>query len=117
MDRNVQLGLGVLGKPEVATREGGVDRNGTLCFNERYSCRVATREGGVDRNNGYIAELHKGERSPPARVAWIETPRPCCKALTAIVATREGGVDRNENLETVVIYLTVATREGGVDRN
>ena len=60
-----------------------------------FSPHVATREGGVDRNNGYIAELHKGERSPPARVAWIETKLAPCTEQEFFVATREGGVDRN----------------------
>ena len=55
--------------------------------------------------------------SPPARVAWIETPGVCAVLSVAAVATREGGVDRNSKLHVGVLTTTVATREGGVDRN
>ena len=34
---------------------------------------VATREGGVDRNMVEAPTITAKERSPPARVAWIET--------------------------------------------
>ena len=37
-------------RAEVATREGGVDRNNTLDYAEVKAGEVATREGGVDRN-------------------------------------------------------------------
>ena len=55
--------------------------------------------------------------SPPARVAWIETPTPPRSCVTAPVATREGGVDRNSRHITPTYKKAVATREGGVDRN
>ena len=81
--------------PNVATREGGVDRN-TACDPARQYVRVvATREGGVDRNQfvgGHGADVRP---SPPARVAWIEMTGLLAKALWPTVATREGGVDRN----------------------
>ena len=74
MDRNFNSSRFVY-KAEVATREGGVDRNttssGVLC----RVYRVATREGGVDRN---------------ALICWA------C-SWTGSVATREGGVDRNHS--------------------
>ena len=34
-------------------------------------------------------------KSPPARVAWIETKKELDSTDYKIVATREGGVDRN----------------------
>ena len=42
----------VYGDPllDVATREGGVDRNINPIFSAQYKSLVATREGGVDRN-------------------------------------------------------------------
>ena len=48
MDRN-QHSVGEQGDVEVASREGGVDRNRS---NAEYvvTGRVASREGGVDRN-------------------------------------------------------------------
>ena len=36
-------------------------------------CIVATREGGVDRNMKLHEFQKESNRSPPARVAWIET--------------------------------------------
>ena len=61
---------------------------------------VATREGGVDRNS--VRELSYGGiwRSPPARVAWIETILEAASTVRNYVATREGGVDRNFRLST-----------------
>ena len=35
---------------EVATREGGVDRNAQQPMGQNFTQQVATREGGVDRN-------------------------------------------------------------------
>ena len=79
---------------------------------------VATREGGVDRNAQRLPAEQPGQKSPPARVAWIEissTPPHC---LPRAVATREGGVDRNRWIApTSTTARRVATREGGVDRN
>ena len=57
----------------VATREGGVDRN-PISSTMRRSPAVATREGGVDRNSDERCTRLIQTRSPPARVAWIETP-------------------------------------------
>ena len=57
-------------------------------------------------------------RSPPARVAWIETLWVLRTVAAALVATREGGVDRNvEYPQELGGGDPVATREGGVDRN
>ena len=42
-----------------------------------------------------------GRRSPPARVAWIETPGGAALWQTLTVATREGGVDRNIAIKVV----------------
>ena len=78
---------------------------------------VATREGGVDRNCAVVATSSTTVLSPPARVAWIETPESVCRLFIVGVATREGGVDRNRNYQAGQPYLRVATREGGVDRN
>ena len=56
-------------------------------------------------------------RSPPARVAWIETTSIEIESGVISVATREGGVDRNIILDPMRSSFGVATREGGVDRN
>ena len=40
--------------------------------NERTQ-NVATREGGVDRNINLLIRYGGMTKSPPARVAWIET--------------------------------------------
>ena len=79
----------------VATREGGVDRNPWTDDPILRDGKVATREGGVDRNTVQLRGWGQARRSPPARVAWIETlPFPFC-TIKFGVATREGGVDRN----------------------
>ena len=61
-------------RDSVATREGGVDRNvlGAGVFAKDFI--VATREGGVDRNTKNKDFALERKMSPPARVAWIETP-------------------------------------------
>ena len=70
------LGKGDIGDiPGVATREGGVDRNAGPFFPRARNLAVATREGGVDRNIIGGTMKSKDNRSPPARVAWIETCR------------------------------------------
>ena len=79
---------------------------------------VATREGGVDRNTMKTFCTSCKKPSPPARVAWIETFEKTIIFSVVFVATREGGVDRNIFCPPVdFILLSVATREGGVDRN
>ena len=60
------------GTNNVATREGGVDRNNSFQLT-RSTKKVATREGGVDRNDMHNGDKIVVTRSPPARVAWIET--------------------------------------------
>ena len=73
----------------------------------------------MDRNMYPNQQLSQPVKSPPARVAWIETVNGQ-NAVDCVdgVATREGGVDRNSiftaSLKSSVL---VATREGGVDRN
>ena len=128
-------------KAPVATREGGVDRNIGGLQRSMDVENVATREGGVDRNDysfvlfaflgkspparvAWIetANCRFGKRhilpSPPARVAWIETLAACLKLYVCPVATREGGVDRNmSGAAGTGKSSIVATREGGVDRN
>ena len=84
---------------------------------EKYET-VATREGGVDRNTLACDRGRKDAKSPPARVAWIETTRSIPPLALWCVATREGGVDRNiEPMPLDRQPPIVATREGGVDRN
>ena len=78
---------------------------------------VATREGGVDRNRRQNAMFRLIARSPPARVAWIETNFRHFAPQPNFVATREGGVDRNSPPFASLYTYSVATREGGVDRN
>ena len=78
---------------------------------------VATREGGVDRNYGRLSGKSCREMSPPARVAWIETrlSEPVKSVLPsppARVAWIETQAKQNQYL-----IDQVATREGGVDRN
>ena len=58
---------------KVATREGGVDRNPIAAGVTVAVALVATREGGVDRNSVATLLDRRRNRSPPARVAWIET--------------------------------------------
>ena len=50
-----------------------MDRNIRLRHEDRLACRVATREGGVDRNDALAVLQIDDLKSPPARVAWIET--------------------------------------------
>ena len=73
-----------------------MDRNKLDLDAGTLDANVATREGGVDRNVLLLAYCNRFAESPPARVAWIETRQwhvlACCHAH---VATREGGVDRN----------------------
>ena len=38
-----------------------------------YTIEVATREGGVDRNSRSRSRAARAAAAPPARVAWIET--------------------------------------------
>ena len=57
----------------VATREGGVDRNWNQSGTKTALNGVATREGGVDRNILVHVVRVGVNKSPPARVAWIET--------------------------------------------
>ena len=95
VDRNCLL-LAFVPASLVATREGGVDRNAShgCCLSNTFG--VATREGGVDRNYFVTVEAARQNKSPPARVAWIEISGKRADTLPANeVATREGGVDRN----------------------
>ena len=95
-----------------------MDRNRPNDFGEYQGEVVATREGGVDRNRRRIAIGYGSCKSPPARVAWIETTYRAAAASSGRVATREGGVDRNFCITPLASFLpSVATREGGVDRN
>ena len=72
----------------------------------------------MDRNSEQFENGGGGLKSPPARVAWIETVIISGIYCIATVATREGGVDRNAVVPVMPISVcTVATREGGVDRN
>ena len=72
MDRNMSRAETPVAPLWVATREGGVDRNDTRAPDAPVHL-VATREGGVDRNVIYCDHVSYRKRSPPARVAWIET--------------------------------------------
>ena len=71
----------------------------------------------MDRNLMPLYHLALQHKSPPARVAWIETTSSLLMQAGCRVATREGGVDRNYALGVSVGREAVATREGGVDRN
>ena len=72
----------------------------------------------MDRNLYCELQCYGVTKSPPARVAWIETVRCAVQWRVCVVATREGGVDRNVFMFPAPPYRTVvATREGGVDRN
>ena len=118
MDRNTYAGMRLLVLRDVATREGGVDRNNEVTA-EWHVIAVATREGGVDRNFQPGQRRARFNASPPARVAWIETINfTAIQQVTLSVATREGGVDRNFHVfSRLKCVIVVATREGGVDRN
>ena len=95
VDRNRPPLLGPILPLTVATREGGVDRNNYFLKNDAI-IKVATREGGVDRNSLASTQAKLFGRSPPARVAWIETAISQKWTKRTTVATREGGVDRNQ---------------------
>ena len=71
----------------------------------------------MDRNQGKGHDEKDAYKSPPARVAWIETPIGRPREKSSFVATREGGVDRNWVVVDFMPLSVVATREGGVDRN
>ena len=66
---------------------------------------VATREGGVDRNTDGVSIAGEAGTSPPARVAWIETLKTSRDWAALTVATREGGVDRNNFSHEKVMAL------------
>ena len=72
MDRNAYTLRRLADIVAVATREGGVDRN-AMALSNAVPPVVATREGGVDRNAIPAMPISALTRSPPARVAWIET--------------------------------------------
>ena len=72
-----------------------MDRNVVYAFVNNLFRVVATREGGVDRNAEDGSWTYFKTKSPPARVAWIETLTPESTNILLPVATREGGVDRN----------------------
>ena len=82
----------------VASREGGVDRNRMVRIRLSVCWAVASREGGVDRNQLALSQSHREVRSPPARGAWIATPRIRNVSKSPTVASREGGVDRNTSI-------------------
>ena len=71
----------------------------------------------MDRNVSLEVGFTKIGKSPPARVAWIETKQSENLQERQLVATREGGVDRNLIISAISDPTAVATREGGVDRN
>ena len=75
MDRNI-TSSGTLDKKDVATREGGLDRNGTQTVKPMFEQVVATREGGVDRNGIFGALQTFAERHRPQGVAQIKTTYP-----------------------------------------
>ena len=76
MDRNAPFLYPDTDVKSVATREGGVDRNTATPPIMTHWRLVATREGGVDRNCTKSDSAGVRNQSPPARVAWIETPKP-----------------------------------------
>ena len=71
----------------------------------------------MDRNFECVIIPAVRRKSPPARVAWIETLLNLIIFTCLLVATREGGVDRNSLNRPIGDFAVVATREGGVDRN
>ena len=78
---------------------------------------VATREGGVDRNVIYCVPVSYRKRSPPARVAWIETTRTRCTSSTRTSPPARVAWIETYNYGRFGYTRGVATREGGVDRN
>ena len=118
MDRNKQKLYIWIVLFNVATREGGVDRNKDLTETTAAQLAVATREGGVDRNRGFCRSKCGCLRSPPARVAWIETSS-CLYGKRLLSVSPPARVAWIETLIACSISFSVivATREGGVDRN
>ena len=142
VDRNIHNNTAYVSISPVATREGGVDRNKRDDTKQCTHIMVATREGGVDRNAQTLVSLHIAEKSPPARVAWIETLRQVpasalnAKSPPARVAwietsnrstilsmrgrsppARVAWIETTYSFAHSFLHLFVATREGGVDRN
>ena len=62
----------------------------------------------MDRNQTHAAGHTHRARSPPARVAWIETGTIMGGRGTMTVATREGGVDRNIMVDDPDIALNAS---------
>ena len=94
VDRNI-YGSAPADPEGVATHEGGVDRNALLSGKDIAKTAVATHEGGVDRNEDINKVRNLKQASPPTRVAWIETFFGLVVNVSSNVATHEGGVDRN----------------------
>ena len=95
-----------------------MDRNGIIAaalalgYKRSPPARVAWIE------TGRLTRTNRCGQSPPARVAWIETGCAARQCTAHHVATREGGVDRNAKVDDTLSGVPgVATREGGVDRN
>ena len=107
----------------VASREGGVDRNvkPTGVLPDRGK-KVASREGGVDRNpeDPRPHVRRSGRRLPRGGVDRNTCTVTRCRGCRGQgVASREGGVDRNPQVSGMASRTPqrVASREGGVDRN
>ena len=73
VDRNMIENPPTFNISSVATHEGGVDRNDKWEAAYVSNDTVATHEGGVDRNTAMTTTTPTTPRSPPTRVAWIET--------------------------------------------
>ena len=73
MDRNIDMCVSSMLDKDVATREGGVDRNkreNELC--DKHAGSPPARVAWIETHR-FRQELHVLRKSPPARVAWIET--------------------------------------------
>ena len=100
----------------VATHTGGVDRNRSV--REYYRVQdVATHTGGVDRNVD-IAKVNAYDwKSPPTRVAWIETMQMPLKLVCMLASppTRVAWIETKQ-IRVDGVADQVATHTGGVDR-
>ena len=116
MDRNTPPRSGISTR-EVASREGGVDRNTSGPDLYRLpACRLP--RGGRGSQPVTSIDGITYLESPPARGAWIATAWASLARDWTRVASREGGVDRNRDFRRETdASLRVASREGGVDRN
>ena len=79
--------------------------------------QVAPREGSVDRNTFFNPNIRCVLRSLPARGAWIEISKRITEPDISYVAPREGSVDRNGvgDVHMVIGYGSLPARGAWIE--